>query len=101
VVDAPGFDAPSSRQAAEALAKWGGEQPVLVALGEDEVAAVKSFRNLDRVAVVPADALGIADVVGAASLVVSESALATLTALGKGEKAEPAEAEAEAEEVSA
>src|SRR4051795_12908911 len=36
VVDAPGFDAPSSRQAAEALAKWGGEQPVLVALGEDE-----------------------------------------------------------------
>jgi large subunit ribosomal protein L4 len=99
VVDAPGFDAPSSRQAAEALAKWGGEQPVLVALGEDEVAAVKSFRNLDRVAVVPADALGIADVVGAASLVVSESALATLTALGKGEKAEPAEAEAE--EVSA
>src|SRR6187455_1551881 len=38
-VDAPGFDAPSSRQAAEALAKWGGDQPVLVALGEDEVAA--------------------------------------------------------------
>ena len=72
---------------------------MLVALGEDEVAAVKSFRNLDRVAVVRADALGIADVVGAASLVVSESALATLTALGKGEKAEPAEAEAE--EVSA
>jgi len=98
-VDAPGFDAPSSRQAAEALAKWGGEQPVLVALGEDEVAAAKSFRNLARVAVVPADALGIADVVGAASLVVSESALATLTALGKGEKAEPADAEAE--EVSA
>ena len=99
VVDAPGFDAPSSRQAAEALAKWGGEQPVVVALGEDEVAAVKSFRNLDRVAVVPADALGVADVVGAASLVVSESALATLTALGKGEKAEPAKADAE--EVSA
>ena len=93
VVDAPGFDAPSSKQAAQALAKWGGEQPVLVALGEDEVAAAKSFRNLARVAVVPADALGIADVVGAASLVVSESALATLTALGKGEKAEAAEAE--------
>jgi large subunit ribosomal protein L4 len=91
VVDAPGFDAPSSRAAAQALAKWGGEQPVLVALGEDEVAAGKSFRNLDRVAVVLADAVGIADVVGAASLVVSEAALATLTALTKGEKAEAEE----------
>jgi len=58
-----------------------------------------SSTRIARVAVVPADALGIADVVSAASLVVSESALATLTALGKGEKAEPAEAEAE--EVSA
>ena len=102
VVDAPGFDAPSSKQAAQALTKWGGDQPVLVALDEDEVAAAKSFRNLDRVAVVPADALGIVDVVRAASLVVSEAALATLTALAKGEKAEVAEpAEAEAEEVSA
>jgi large subunit ribosomal protein L4 len=91
VVDAPGFDAPSSKQAAQALTKWGGEQPVLVALGEDEVAAGKSFRNLDRVAVVLADAVGIADVVGAASLVVSEAALATLTALAKGEKAEAEE----------
>src|SRR5215218_5456125 len=63
VVDAPGFDAPSSKQAAQALAKWGGEQPVLVALGEDEVAAAKSFRNLARVAVLPADGVGIADLV--------------------------------------
>src|SRR3954447_18707170 len=35
VLDAPGFDAPSSKQAAQALAKWGGEQPVLVALDEE------------------------------------------------------------------
>jgi large subunit ribosomal protein L4 len=98
MVDAPGFDAPSSKQAAQALAKWGGERPVLVALGEDEVAAAKSFRNLDRVSVVPADAVGIVDVVGTASLVVSETALAALTALAKGEKAA---AEAETEEVSA
>jgi large subunit ribosomal protein L4 len=106
VVDAPGFDAPSSKQAVQALAKWGGELPVVVALADDEVAAAKSFRNLDRVAVLPASDLGIADVVGAASLVVSETALATLTALAKGEKAAPAaaasaEPEAEAEEVSA
>jgi large subunit ribosomal protein L4 len=96
VVDAPGFDAPSSKQAAQALAKWGGELPVLLALGEDEVAAAKSFRNLDRVAVRPAGAVGIADIVAAASVVVSEAALAALTALAKGEKAA-----AETEEVSA
>jgi len=101
VVDAPGFAAPSSKQAAEALAKWGGEQPVLVALGDDEIAAAKSFRNLDRVAVVPAGAVGVVDIVGAASLVVSEAALAMLTALAKGEKPETAGDEAPAEEVSA
>ena len=97
VVDAPGFDAPSSKQAAAALAKWGGAMPVLVALGDDETAAAKSFRNLERVTVRPAGAVGVVDVVGAASLIVSEAALARLTALAKGEKAaapEPEEATA-------
>src|SRR4029453_11540398 len=32
VVDAPGFDAPSSKQAAQQLGKWGGVLPALVAL---------------------------------------------------------------------
>ncbi|HVE67252.1 MAG TPA: 50S ribosomal protein L4 [Solirubrobacteraceae bacterium] len=99
-VDGPGFDAPSTKQAAGALAKWGGDLPVLVALGDDEAAAFKSFRNLPRVTVLPARSVGVVDIVAAASLVVSESALATLTALAKGEKAE-AEAEAEAEEATA
>ena len=93
-VDAPGFDEPSAKRAVEALAKWGGDLPALVVLTEDEATAVKSFRNLDRVAVLPAEGVGIADIVGAASLVVSEAALTALTALAKGEKAE-------AEEVSA
>jgi large subunit ribosomal protein L4 len=92
-VDAPGFDAPSSKQAAQALAKWGGDLPVLVALGDDEAAAFKSFRNLERVAVLPASAVGVTDIVRAASLVVSEAALATLTALAKGENVTVAEAE--------
>jgi large subunit ribosomal protein L4 len=96
VVDAPGFDAPATKQAAAALAKWGGDMPVLVALADDEAAAAKSFRNLERVTVLPATGVGVVDVVAAASLVVSEAALATLTALAKGERvapAEPAEAE--------
>jgi large subunit ribosomal protein L4 len=92
-VDAPGFDAPSAKQAAQALAKWGGDLPVLVALGDDEAVALKSFRNLARVSVLPAHSVGVTDLVGAASLVVSEAALATLTALAKGEQAPAAEAE--------
>jgi large subunit ribosomal protein L4 len=104
VVDAPGFDSPSSKQAAQQLAKWGGELPVLLVLDDEEIAAAKSFRNLDRVDVRPAGAAGIADIVAAASLVVSEAALATLTALAKGEKAagaEPAAEEPAAEEPAA
>jgi large subunit ribosomal protein L4 len=98
VVDAPGFSEPATKQAAGQLAKWGGEHPVLVVLGEDELAAAKSFRNIDRVSVLAAGGTGVADIVRAASLVVSESALGILTALAKGENvavAEPAPAEPE------
>ncbi|HET8646521.1 MAG TPA: 50S ribosomal protein L4 [Vicinamibacteria bacterium] len=95
-VDAPGFEAPSTQQAAQALAKWGGDMPVLVALGPEEAAAAKSFRNLDRVSVASAADVGIADLVGAASLVVSEAALAALTARAKGEGVEAGAEEAAA-----
>jgi large subunit ribosomal protein L4 len=93
VVDAPGFDAPSAKTAAQQLDKWGGERPVIVALADDEVDAEKSFRNLGRVSVLAAADLGVSDIVGAASLVVSEAALAALTARAKGEKAPDAETE--------
>ena len=43
---------------------------------------MKSFRNLPRVRVLPASSAGVADVIGARSLVVSQAALQTLEALG-------------------
>ena len=50
-------------------------EPTVVVAGEDEVALIKSFRNLSRVLVtVPAE-LEVAHVVWARSLVVSEAAL--------------------------
>jgi large subunit ribosomal protein L4 len=92
VVDAGGFDAPATKTAAQQLAKWGGDLPALVVLGADEDAAFKSFRNLDRVSVLPAGDVGVADLVSAASLVLSEAALAALTARAKGDRtAEPVE----------
>jgi len=78
VLDAANYDTPSTKSAAEALAKWGAGRPTLVVLENEETGALKSFRNLERVAVAEVGAIGVADVVGAASLVVSQGALAKL-----------------------
>jgi large subunit ribosomal protein L4 len=84
VIDAAAFDAPSTKQAAELLhAHRGGS--VLVALGDDEFAAAKSFRNLARVNVLHVEDVGVADLVGAATLVVSQAALDNLTARARKE----------------
>jgi large subunit ribosomal protein L4 len=83
VVDAAGFDKPSTQQAAKALSGWGAGRPTLTVLSADEELAAKSFRNIEGVRVVPANAAGVADVIGAASLVISEAALAELEARAK------------------
>ena len=81
VVEAAAFDAPSTRQAHGLVSeRLGGS--VLVALApEGQDAAAKSFRNLAGVSVLPANAVGVADVVGAATLVLSREALDHLTSL--------------------
>jgi large subunit ribosomal protein L4 len=78
VLDGSGFEQPSTKQAAQALQKWGGDAPTLVVIGAEEEAAAKSFRNIPRVQVAQATAAGVADVIGAASLVVSQEALKEL-----------------------
>ncbi|MDP9345169.1 MAG: 50S ribosomal protein L4 [Actinomycetota bacterium] len=87
VLDAGGFDAPSTRQAAGLLEDRRGGS-VLVLLGADDGAAAKSFRNLTHVSVLPAEGAGVADVIGAATLVVSRPALDALTARAAGSKRE-------------
>jgi large subunit ribosomal protein L4 len=82
VVDASAFEEPATKQAAEALEKWGAARPTLVVLDLEETAAMQSFRNIPRVTVLPASAAGVADVIGAASLVVSEQAVGVLAARG-------------------
>ena len=51
-------------------------RPVVVVLAPEEETAAKSFRNLERVAVVSPSELEVSAVVWARSLVVSEAALA-------------------------
>jgi large subunit ribosomal protein L4 len=86
VFDAGAFSEPSTKQASTLLGDWGPPQglPVLVLLGAEESAAGLSFRNLARAAVMPVTDAGVADVIGAASLLVSEAALGELTARATG-----------------
>jgi large subunit ribosomal protein L4 len=81
VLDAGGFDGPSTKDAVKALDKLGGDGSVLVVLVDGEENALKSFRNLTHVKVLHVDKAGIADVVGAARLVLSEPALERFTAI--------------------
>ena len=78
VVDAASFDEPSTARAAKALDSLEDPGRVLVLLGGDEITCAKSFRNIDRVLVLAATDAGVADVVGARTLVVSEAAVGEL-----------------------
>jgi large subunit ribosomal protein L4 len=84
VFDASAFDAPSTSRAAGLLDDWGAVSRILVVLTEEEAAAGKSFRNIARVAVMPVGDVGVADVIGAASLLVSQAALPQLVARAAG-----------------
>jgi large subunit ribosomal protein L4 len=81
VFDAAAFDAPSTRRALELLDGWGAPLPTLVILADEEAPAGKSFRNLAGVEAMPVQEAGVADVVRAASLLVSQAALESLVAL--------------------
>jgi large subunit ribosomal protein L4 len=80
VFDASVFEGPATKQAIGLLTDWAAPSPTLVLLAESEAAAGKSFRNLTKVAVMPVADAGVADVIGAASLLVSEAALPALVA---------------------
>jgi len=80
VLDASAFSAPRTRQAFELLEGWGKERPTLVVLAAEESQAALSFRNLDRVHVLESASVGVSDLLGAASLVLSRPALDALSA---------------------
>jgi large subunit ribosomal protein L4 len=75
VVDKSAFDEPSTKKAVAFIEAWGKELPLLVVATDDDVALVKSFRNLDRVVVVHPSEVEVAAVVWARALLVSEDAL--------------------------
>jgi large subunit ribosomal protein L4 len=75
LVDGAAFDAPSTKAAVAFLAEWGAELPLLLVADEGEEALIKSFRNVERVVLtVPAE-VGVAELVGARSVLVTQAAL--------------------------
>ena len=84
MLDASAFAAPKTSEAADLLDDWGQSFPTLVVLSIEERNAALSFRNLAGVAVLTHENVGIADLVGAASLVCSQTALDALSARAGG-----------------
>lgn len=92
VVDPSKFDSPSTKSAAEALDSFGEGRALVVLSREGEENCAKSFRNIRGISVLPADEVGVADIIGAARLVLSQGAIDRLTALASGESKEAASA---------
>jgi large subunit ribosomal protein L4 len=83
VVDPGDYDAPSTKAAAAGLGKFGEGHALIVLARDGEETAVKSFRNIPGVDVLPSDNVAVADIVRAARLIVSPSALERLTEIAK------------------
>ena len=75
IVDAGQFDAPSTKAALALVEQWGKQTPTVVVALPEEENLVKSFRNLERVAVIAPGELEVGAVVWARSLLVTEAAL--------------------------
>ena len=91
-IDPSAWEVPSTKEAAAALAGLDGDGSVLVVLADGEEPCAKSFRNIAGVTVLGADQVGVADLVGAARLVISEAALERVTEKARAQREREAEA---------
>ena len=78
ICDPAAYDEPSTKTAVEALAGF-GQGRALIVVGADDTNCAKSFRNIKGTWVLPADNVGVADVIGAARLILTPAALEFLT----------------------
>jgi len=78
VIDGTSFSEPSTKLAAGVIEKAAIDTPVLVLVGADEIAALKSFRNLAGTRVLMVGEAEVQDYVWAKSLVFTEDAVAFL-----------------------
>jgi large subunit ribosomal protein L4 len=75
IVEASQFTEPSTKTAKGLIDNWGQKTPTVVVALHEEENVRKSFRNLERVAVITPSEVEVAALVWARSLIVSEAAL--------------------------
>jgi large subunit ribosomal protein L4 len=80
VLDTSAFSVPKTKQALDLLEDWGQDGSTLVVLDAEQTTAALSFRNLASVAVLTHESVGVADLLSAASLLISQTALDALSA---------------------
>ena len=90
LADGSAFTTPSTKKAKALFEAWGKELPLLVVAHDEEIAFIKSFRNLDRVVVTVPAALEVAGVVWARSVIVTQAALPLVEVRAGGETKEEA-----------
>jgi large subunit ribosomal protein L4 len=75
VLDASGFESPSTKQAKSLVESWGKDAPLVLVATEEEETLIKSFRNLPRTLVTVPSELEVATVLWGKSLLITEAAL--------------------------
>jgi large subunit ribosomal protein L4 len=75
LLDASGFDTPSTKQAKALVESWGKQTPLVLVATEEEETLIKSFRNLPRTLVTVPSELEVATVLWGKSLLITEAAL--------------------------
>jgi large subunit ribosomal protein L4 len=90
IVDIADFDAPSTKSAATALDKFGTGRTLVVLAPEGEETTLKSFRNIKGADVKASNAVGVADIIGAPRLVLSQAAADYLTTIARKDREEVA-----------
>lgn len=83
-LDASAFGTPSTKAAMATLKDWSATGSTLLVLAENEAQTALSFRNIPKLNVLPAEAVGVADLVGAGRLLVSAAAVDELVARATG-----------------
>jgi large subunit ribosomal protein L4 len=90
IVDVADFDAPSTKAAAAALTKFGEGRTLVVLAPEGEETTLKSFRNIKGADVKAHNAVGVADLIGAPRIVLSQAAADYLTTIARKDREEVA-----------
>ncbi|RZL62671.1 MAG: 50S ribosomal protein L4, partial [Rhodococcus sp. (in: high G+C Gram-positive bacteria)] len=77
--DVASFGEPKTKNGLALLSGWGRKGYTLLVLTDEQEIVSRSFRNLDKTKVLPVSEVGVADLIRAANLLLSQEALDAIT----------------------